>query len=172
MRGKLNLIAATRERSVMVRAVLIVVAVAVTLVAAASGGSFAAKQRMAIDGKFSPSTGSGTFKIVPLTSGALKADSGAFTGTGTISKAVIRGGQTVTVIVGTDSYVGAKGTLNVSQRLVSVAAGRNHNVVTGAWKVVSGTGAYEGYEGGGTFAAAQIPSGPLLFREEGNVAKR
>jgi hypothetical protein len=156
----------------MVRAVLIGSVVAVTLVAVAAGGSTAAKQRVAIDGKFTPGADSGTFTFVPLTAGALKGDSGKFTGTGNLDPSVVRSnGQRVTVIVGTDSYVGVNGTLGVSQRLVSVAAGRNYNAVTGTWKVISGTGAYEGYKGGGTFAAAQIPSGPLFFREEGYLTK-
>lgn len=77
----------------------------------------------------------------------------------------------MTVIVGTDTYVGVNGTLHVSQQLESVAAGRSHEVVTGTWKVVSGTGEYEGYRGGGTFAAVGIPSGQLLFREEGYLTK-
>jgi hypothetical protein len=157
----------------VLRTVLIATVVSVTLAGVASGGSTATKQRVAIDGKFSTSSGTGTFKIIPLTSGALKADSGKFTGTGNIGQPVVRkNGQEVTVIGGTDGYAGAKGTLNVAQRLDSVAAGRDYGVVTGTWVVVTSTGAYAGYKGGGTFSAVQTPSGAVLFfREEGYLTK-
>jgi hypothetical protein len=157
----------------MVRTVLIAAVVTVTLVAVASGGSTATKQRVAIDGKFNTSNETGTFKIIPLTTGALKADSGKFTGTGNFGSPVVRkNGQEVTVIGGTDAYAGAQGTLNVAQRLTSVAAGRGYGVVTGTWVVVSSTGVYEGYTGGGTFSGVELPSGAaLLFREEGYLTK-
>lgn len=158
----------------MVRAVLIAAVVSVTLVGVASGGSSATKQRIAIDGKFNINNESGTFKIIPLSAGALKADAGKFTGTGNIGSPVVRkNGQEVTTITGTDAYTGAKGTLNVAQRLDSAAAGRGYGVVTGTWVVVSSTGVYEGYTGGGTFSAVELPSGAaLLFREEGYISKR
>lgn len=157
----------------MVRAVLIAAVVSITLVGVASGGPTATKQRVAIDGKFDINAESGTFKIILLTAGALKADSGKFTGTGNIGSPVVRkNGQEVTTITGTDAYAGAKGTLNVAQRLDSVAAGRGYGVVTGTWVVASGTGAYEGYTGGGTFSAVELPSGAaLFFREEGYLTK-
>ena len=155
----------------MMRIGLIAAVIAVTLVGVASGGSTATKQRVAIDGRFN-NNNAGTFRIIPLTTGALKADSGKFTGTGNVGNSSVRkNGQEVTVITGSDAYAGAKGTLNVAQRLESVAAGRDHGVITGTWVVVSSTGAYEGYTGGGTFSAVELPSGALLFREEGYITK-
>ncbi len=44
-------------------------------------------------------------------------------------------------------------------------------MATGTWKVIGSTGVYDGYKGGGTFAAAQLPSGAWLFREEGYLVK-
>ncbi len=158
----------------MVRIGLIAAVVAVTLVGVASGGTTAAtKQRVAIDGRFNWNTNTGTFRIIPLTTGALKADSGKFTGTGNFGNAAVRkNGQEVTAIGGSDAYAGAKGTLNVAQRLESVAAGRGYGVITGTWVVVRSTGVYEGYTGGGTFTAVEPPSGEaLLFREEGYITK-
>jgi hypothetical protein len=157
----------------MLRTVLIAAVAALTLVGVASGGSTATKQRVAIDGTFHTGSESGTFKIVSLTAGALKKDSGKFTSTGNFGNPYVRkNGQEVTVLGGMDSYVGANGTLTVSQRLELVDAGKSYQVVTGTWSVVSGTGAYEGYQGGGTFAAAGAPSGAtIFFREEGYVTK-
>ena len=156
-----------------------------TLVAVAAGGPAAAKQRVVINGSLEITRGGagGTFKFVPLTTGALKRDSGTFTARGNLSKRVIRrNGQTVSVAVGTDSYVGANGTLNVSVRSELAAAGRNYFIETGTWRVTSGTGAYEGYQGGGAYASAGTsdldgdelilpPTGKTFFREEGYLTK-
>ena len=159
-------------RSVAIAAVAVTL-VGVTLVAVASGGAAASKQRVAIDGKFILGSETGTFKLISLSGGALKADSGAFTGSGNLSQPVVRkNGQEVTLISGTDTYTGKNGTLIVAQRVEGVAAGRGYSIDTGTWKVVSGTGAYAGYTGGGTFAAAATPSNlALFFREEGYLVK-
>jgi hypothetical protein len=156
----------------MVRTALVAVIAALTLVGVASGRSTAAKQRVAIEGKFSFAPENGTFKLVPLGGGTLKRDSGKFKGTGNISPSFVRkNGQEVTVITGTDTYQGAKGTLVVSQIIEAAKAGGNYDINTGTWRVIKGTGAYEGYAGGGTFTAVGLPNGTLLFREEGYLAK-
>jgi hypothetical protein len=157
----------------MLRTVLIAAVAALTLVGVASGGSTASKQRVAIDGTFHAGSNSGTFKVISLTAGALKKDAGKFTGTGNFGNPFVRkNGQEVTTIGGLDSYVGANGTLNVAQRIEQVGAGRNYTIATGTWSVVSGTGAYEGYRGGGSFAAAGTPSGTtIFFRQEGYLTK-
>ena len=153
-------------------ALAVPVVAAVTVVAVAAGGSTAAKQRVAIDGKSKPSF-DGTFTFVPLTAGALKADSGKSSGsTAEPGPTIVRSnGQSANRYGGQWSYAGANGTLNVSARLVAVAAGRNHNVITGTWKVLGSTGVYDGYKGGGTYVAVELPSGAWLFREEGYLTK-
>lgn len=153
-------------------ALAVPVVAAVTVVAVAAGGSTAAKQRVAIDGKLAGDY-TGPFKFMPLTAGALKADSGKAGGsTGDVGPTTVRSnGQSVNTLGGEFSYEGANGTLNVSQRLVAVAAGRNHNVLTGTWKVIGSTGVYAGYKGGGTVATVELPSGVWLFREEGYLTK-
>jgi hypothetical protein len=156
----------------MVRTALFAVIAALTLVGVASGRSTAAKQRVAIEGKFSTAPERATFTLLPLADGALKKDSGKFKATGNMSPPFVRkNGQEVTVITGTDTYRGAKGTLVVSQTIEAAKAGGNYDVNTGTWRVVKGTGAYEGYAGGGTFSAVTLPNGALLFREEGYLAK-
>ncbi len=152
---------------------LLAVVVAATVVAVAAAAPSAARQRVAIDGKVS-SPESGTFTFVPLTSAALKKDSGKVISAGNNQPppGVVRSnGQTVWTFGNTASYTGANGTLKVLERLALVAAGRNYNVVTGTWKVISGTGAYEGFRGGGTVAAVQSPSGTVFFHEEGYLTK-
>jgi hypothetical protein len=160
-------------RSVAIAAVAAVTLLGVTLVGVASGGAAATKQRVAIDGKWNHSTGTGTFKLVALSGGALKGESGKFTGGGQGPRSVVRkNGQEVRFIKAVDTYTGANGTLTVSQRIEIVSAGRGYAINTGTWRVVSGTGAYKGYGGGGTFAAAAPPPGTaLFFREEGYLTK-
>ena len=160
-------------RSVVIAAVAAISLAGVTLVGVASGGATATKQRVAIDGKFSPNEEKGTFKLIALSGGTLKGESGTLTGQGRIAAPVVRkNGQEFTAVTGSDTYKSASGTLTVSQRIEIVEAGRGYYVNTGTWKVVSGTGAYEGYVGGGTFVAAEPPNGGVLFfREEGYLTK-
>lgn len=146
---------------------------ALTVVAtAATSGTDAQRQRIAIEGVFNTLTGRGTFRIVQLSPGELKADSGSFTGTGNISRSVIRNGQTHTPITGADSYTGKLGTLIVSQEITSVSAGNSFSSDRGSWSIDGGTGAYEGYKGGGGFAAVGTTKNRVFFRQEGYVSKR
>ena len=170
MERKKNMLAAAHGGRWLALAVPVVAAV--TVVAVAAGGPTAAKQRVAIDGKLATTPANSFFKFVPLTAGALKADSGKATGNANVGPTIVRSnGQSVNTENGVFSYVGANGTLNVSQRLVAVAAGGNYNVLTGTWKVIGSTGVYAGYKGGGTVATVELPSGAWFYHEEGYLTK-
>ena len=143
-----------------------------TLVAVPTGSAAPAKQRVAIEISLNLSTGKGTFKVIPLTPGPLKRDSGTFVGGGDFKPAVIRkNGQRMTLIIGEDNHVGKNGTFRLTQRVESVDAGRGWTADTGTWSFAKGTGAYAGVTGGGGFAAAGPPTGILVAREEGYVSK-
>ena len=153
----------------------VVVAVAITAVSVASGGPSATKQRVAIEAKLvvvRDGVAPVTFKLIPLSSGDLQADSGKFSAMGSLGKPKIdKNGQTVSVITGSDTYVGANGTLKVAQRTERTQAAQNYFVDTGTWKVISGTGVYQGYRGGGGYTAVLVAAkGTYLLREEGYLS--
>ena len=111
------------------------------------------KQRIAVEGVYSVVTSKGTFKLIPLTPGPLKADSGTFLGSGVVKPEIIRNGQGVTVITGSDSYAGKNGSFTMIERLEEVtvggplAGGARYRILTGTWTFVGGTGAYEDVTG-------------------------
>ena len=138
------------------------------------------KQRIAIEGVFNGTTAKGTFKLVPLTPGPLKADSGTFVGMGRVEPETIRNGQRVTVWTGSDSYTGKNGSFTTTQRLEQVtvggplAGGARYRIQTGTWTFVGGTGAYEGVTGQGAYANIIFPryGNNGRFSEEGIVRGR
>ena len=121
------------------------------------------KQRVAVEGVFSWLTGKGTFKLVPLTPGPIKADSGTFLGTGSFRPEIIRNGQGVSVFNGADSFVGKDGSFTLIERLEAVkvggplAGGARYRIVTGTWRLAGGTGAYENVTGQGAYASISFP---------------
>lgn len=142
---------------------------AVVLLSVASAGSQATKQRISFLQVFDPTTESGSWKLVPLSPGPLKADSGGQKGGGKVGAQTLRNGQRVLPIVGSDKMTGKRGTLVISQSLVSTGVGRRYTADIGTWKVVSGTGAYEGMTGGGRFAGVGLPGGKVIINQEGWV---
>ena len=146
---------------------LIAVVVAATVVAVAAGGSTTAKLRVTFDG--TSSGPQGKFKLFPA--GALRGDSGTvISGQLPTPGRMILKGQDVQTFTNTDTYKGAHGDLTVSVSAQQVAA-PPYNIYTGTWKLISGTGAYEGYKGGGPFAAVEAPTGKVSFREQGYLTK-
>jgi hypothetical protein len=137
-------------------------------------------QRIAIEGVFSWTTGEGTFKLVPLTPGPLKADSGTSVGNGEFKPETIRNGQGVTVFNGVDSFTGKHGTFTTTERLEQVtvggplAGGARYRILTGTWKLVGGTGAYKGVTGQGAYASITLPrhGNNGRFSEEGILRGR
>lgn len=157
-------------RSLLVAVVTLAVLVAGSGAATGSTDVAVKKQRIAIEGTFSSGLGTGKFKLIPLTPGPLKKDSGTFkvgfSGTPIDPTPQIRNGQSVTFVAGRDDHTGKNGTFSVTQRLEIVSAGGSYAVVTGTWTFERGTGVYEGLAGGGAVAAIVLP-GDDRFRHEG-----
>ena len=145
---------------------------AATTVSVASGGPSAQKQRIAIEGKFNVLTGKSTWKLLPLSKGALTADEGRGTGTGAPKPTVLRSGQSVTTLVGGDTLTSKRGTIKLKEKIQSYPAGSSYSADTGTWLLSGGEGEYAGYSGGGGFAAVGTPKGIVIFRMEGYVSKR
>ena len=148
--------------------VLLACSSAVVLLSVASAGSTATKQCVSFLMNFNPGTETASWQLIPLSPGRLKRDEGSSTGGGTIGAPSLRNGQRVTPISGSDMMTGKRGTLVISQTLVSAQVGNRYTADVGTWKFVSGTGAYKGLTGGGRFAGVGLPSGnTVLINQEG-----
>lgn len=153
----------------------VVLALLATGSSVATGASDTAvkKQRIAIEGTFN--LAGGKFKLIPLTPGPLKQDSGRFqtahSGIADNEVSFIRNGQKVSRSSGgvTDRMTGKNGTFSIaSGSFEHVLAGGGDGILTGRWTFGSGTRAYEGLGGGGAFVAV-MRLGPDSFRYEGYV---
>ena len=161
--------------------VLAVLAVAITVTAVAGAGPAVKKQRVVIDMKFLPA---GTFKLTPVYSGPLEADSGSITNVHDLiatahSRSVLRGGQTVTVYSPAVWVLKGKlGTLRIREKNEWLAIGSDSNkdgaldeIAQGTWTVVGGTGQYAHLSGSG--GSAHEGLGYVWFgRHEGFVTAR
>jgi hypothetical protein len=134
---------------------LVTLAAAVALTSIAAAGTDAAKQRVAINVKILPS---GKFALTPLGAGAVKGDTGKFSGDwrNAPGRDIVRNGQEVGTYTNTWTLTGKRGTLTIRERIEWVDIGSDGNgdgnhdsVATGTWSVVRGTGAYAGIAGGG-----------------------
>jgi len=142
-------------------------AAAVTLTAGAAAEPVAAKQRIAITGK-----GDGhTFVLTPLTSGELRRDAGTFSDCCWSERVVVRDGQKVEINDPIATYVGRRGMFVVRYRVGWVNAGNGYIVGTGTWRIIRGTGVYEGTAGGGRSAGAWIRDSFVSARAEGWVRR-
>ena len=139
-------------------AALAVFVAAVTLTSVAAAGPEAAKQRVALTVTILPS---GKGVLTPLKDGALKRDSGTFSGnwSQTPDRTVVREGQTVYVYHTVWTFAGKGGGLVFRDRAEAVDLGQDldHNnfqdgIAMGTWKAVRGTGLYAGITGGGRSA--------------------
>ena len=139
-------------------AVLVALAVAVTLTSVAAAGPDAAKQRVAITVAIG-----GEGVLTPLKDGALERDSGTFDHRGawslTPDRTLIRQGQRVDIHTGVWAFAGKRGKLVFRERNEWVDLGHDLNrdgwedsIAIGTWKVVRGTGLYAGITGGGRSA--------------------
>ena len=138
-------------------------------VSVGSARALANKQRIAIEEKSTLGTHGGTFRLIPLTPGPVKADSGTFTYTAQPLPTAIRNGQRVARYTGTDTLTGKRGTLYISNTTASTDAGGGYSVGTGTWSVGGATGAYVGLNGRGRAAAVGTPGGLTISRYEGYV---
>lgn len=148
----------TRQH-VSVAAVLVAVVAAVTLTSVAAAKSDAGRQQVTIASKLYPER---TFVFTPLTSGALKRDSG---------KASTEGGNTGDTT--TFTFKGRRGILIIRElrtEWVDVLNEKVNGVVPAVvitrWKVVRGTGQYAKVTGGGRSAQAGLGS-VWYARQEG-----
>jgi hypothetical protein len=147
-----------------------------TSASAGSGGAGSAAvssapdgQRVAIEERWRVDSPTGTFRLIPLTPGPLKADHGTFTFPETPGEGIIRGGQSVTVYRGVDTLTGVRGTLTVPNLSDAADAGGSFQVGATTWSVGAATGVYAGLRGGGHGSLVATPDGLVLTRYEGYV---
>lgn len=148
----------TRISLVVLLSVMVATLAIGSLVSAQSGGKVMIAERNVFTG---PSTQSGTFSIA----GAIS-DSGLATATFTITP---RGGDRG-FIDGDHVLQGSHGTLVVRTHALVYPLGDPRVLVEGRWVVVSGTGAYEGAQGGGSVrAVGDFTTGTATIIREGAV---
>ena len=154
----------------MKRVIVWPVFIGVMVVAIGASASPVAKQRIAIEEKTTVSfAGTGTFRLIPLTPGPLRADSGSFTFFGGFRGITIRGGQEVKTYAGLDTLDGKRGTLRVKATSTSTDSGFGYDGGGSTWSFVEGTGSYASLKGGGRGTIVSTPSGTVLSRYEGYV---
>lgn len=130
-------------------AVLVALAVGVTVTSIGAAAPEAATQRVAITAKGAWSYNSlGKFVLTPLRAGALEPDSGTMTATWT-SRDVTRDGGRVGIATWVTTFEGKRGTLVIRERTEGVEAGNGYHAEIGTWKVLRGTGQYAQVTGGG-----------------------
>jgi hypothetical protein len=144
-------------------------AAAVVLTAAGAAGTAVTKQRIAIEERAVSDKPSGTFKLIPLTTGPIKPDSGSASfslkrrGTSTAS------GQRVTTYAVKETLTGKRGVLEISAVTKSTDAGGGYLAGSGSWSVAGGTKAYAGLRGGGGESGVLTPRKVIFTRYEGYV---
>lgn len=148
-------------------AVLVAAAFLSASASVAQARTHATKQRIAIEERITLGAQSGTFRLIPLTPGPLKADSGTLTYMAQQVPAVIRDGQRAARYKGTDVLAGKRGTLRIPNTTASTDAGGGYSVGTGTWSFGRGTGTYAGLSGRGRASVAATPSGLIMTRYEG-----
>jgi hypothetical protein len=127
-------------------------------VSAQSGGKVMIAERNVFTG---PSTQSGTFSIAGVLS-----DSGLASATFTLTPR----GDDRAFIDGDHVLQGSLGTLVVRTHAMVYPFGAPRALVEGRWVVVSGTGAYEGLQGGGSVrAVGDFTTGTATIIREGAV---
>lgn len=147
-------------------AVAALAAAAVTLASVAAAGPVAAKQRVAIQVK------GASFVLTPLTSGAVKADTGAFAACCWTSRHIMRDGQAIDINDPRWTLTGKLGTIVGRNKMGFVDLPDGWAVFTGTWKVIRGTGAYAGLSGGGRVAGVQFANGNTKAQHEGFLSGR
>jgi hypothetical protein len=154
------------------RAILVALAVALTLTSVAATSSRATKQRVAITMHAGAATPVSPFVLTPLQAGRLKSDSGKQIGALPPERVVMREGQSVSIYEGVTTLKGRRGSLVVRYRDEYVDAGNGYQVGTGTWKVVRGTGQYAHVTGGGRTGNVSLDRGPWSSRQEGVLTLR
>jgi hypothetical protein len=143
-------------------------AAAVTVTSIAAAGPREAKQRVAIVSKGTANASDGSFVLTVLQSGSLKRDSGTDSAVVPSERAVMRGGQRVSIYDPVfQTFTGKRGSLTIRSRIEYADAANGYHVGMGTWKVVRGTGQYAHIGGGGRSAGVYLDRGPWSGRSEG-----
>ena len=137
-------------------AAAVLAATAVTMAAVAAAGPVAAKQRVKIQ------ENGGSFVLTPLTSGAIKPDTGTASFCCWTDRHIMRDGQAIEINDPQMTLTLNRGTLVVSNQIGWVDIPNGWAVFTGTWKVIRGTGDYAGLSGGGRRAGVQLANGGLI----------
>jgi hypothetical protein len=154
-------------------AAFLIAVAAATLVAIGSAGRTVTAQRIAIEEKFNPLTRTGTWRVVPLTPGAIVRESGKLTFPPGFQDGAMRNRGTVALIDGPQRLTGKSGTFVLSQdgEHADVWMGGGYGSEAGSWKLTGGTGRYAGFTGGGRFAGVALLNGTVVVRQEGYVSR-
>jgi hypothetical protein len=147
-----------------------VASAAAAMVATAGSAASARRQQIAIEERAVSGKRRGTFRLLPLAPGPLKADSGTFTFTAKEEPAEEVDGQRVTTYTTIDVLKGKRGTLTVRSETKSTNSGAGYLVGSGPWTVTRGTKAYAKARGGGAGSGVVTPRGAIYSRYEGYVS--
>jgi hypothetical protein len=148
-------------------AIAALAAAAVTLATIASAGSVAVKQRVAIE-----ESANGTFVLMPLTPGAIERDTGTATFCCWTERHAMQDGQAVDIDNPRMTLTLKRGTLVARNQIGWLDVPGGLAVMTGTWKVISGTGDYDGLTGGGRAAGVQLANGHTTAQFEGFLSPR
>ena len=145
-------------------AVLMLVTAAAAVGAQADAVPTRAKQKIAITAKGDTDH----FVLGPVNRGALARDSGDVSWCCWSRRFVTRNGQTAEINNPLATFTGARGTFEIRFRIEWLDAGGGYTVGTSTWRLVRGTGDYEGLSGSGRAAQLWIPPDhPASFRAVG-----
>jgi hypothetical protein len=151
-----------RRNSTAIMVLAAFVATAATLAPGVAAGPLAAKQRVTIE-----LTGPGSFVLAPMTTGAIKRDTGSASSCCWTRRFITRGGLTSEIDDPQVTLRGKRGTLVLRNRIEFSDIPDGWAVFTGSWKLVRGTGAYAGLSGGGHGAGIQLANGAAKALYEG-----
>src|SRR4051812_10051773 len=130
---------------------------------ACGAGSAKAKQRVAIQ----VTSDGGGFVLIPLTSGALKSDTGTVAFCCWTQRTIMRHGESIDINNPRMTLTGKLGTLVARNKIGWIDVPDGLSVFTGSWKVVRGTGAYAGLAGGGRGAGVTLSDGTTKAQFQG-----
>lgn len=142
-------------------------AAAITLTAVASAGSAAAKQRVSIQVKNGAS-----FVLNPLTTGAVKPDTGSASFCCWTVRSITRDGQAIDINNPQMTLRGKRGTIVARNQIGWIDVPDGLAVFTGTWKVISATGNYAGLAGGGRGAGVQLVNGNTKAQFDGFLSAK
>lgn len=129
-----------------------------------------ARQTIAIEERSTAGSAKGTFKLIPLTPGSVKADAGTVTFSVQARPTVVVNGQRVTTYVNDEVLKGKRGVLTIRSVMRSTDGGGGFLVGTGTWSVTTGTKAYKTLKARGGASGVVTSLKAISTRYEGYVA--